>query len=118
MWDKFCGWVRVLLTPECWTQIHQYSEEWDRKLNELMATERFRSDGSMFTVQLGTFRVWVSNHPYASMGPYYRGLIWCRPRRITVLRAHDKMVRDLIEESVQSTNAAEGQQLTNNFKPS
>ena len=101
MWDKIRGWIRVLLTPSCWIQIQPYAEAWDRKLSELMAKERFQPLDE-YTAKIGPFTVWIGNHPYSSMTLYKGPGYELRPSRITVLRAHDKMLSDLVYEAEKS----------------
>ena len=82
--------MRVLLTPRCWLQNDRYSPLWDAKLNELMERHHFKPEHTRHYAMLGTAKVWVSNHPYAS---FTYGKL--RPRRITILRAMDKLRQDL-----------------------
>lgn len=89
------GILRVIFTPSCWTQNGKYNKRWDKLLNELMEKNKFvlRTD---HTAWLGTYCIWISNHPYASMQPYIPNTLTSfRPRRITILRAHDKLIKDL-----------------------
>jgi hypothetical protein len=89
------GWLRVLLTPGCWFQNKPYSSAWDRKLRELLRDHDF-THIDQYTAQLGPYIIWISNHPYASMTLYQRGM--GRPRRITILEAGDKFEQDLLKE--------------------
>ena len=92
----------VLTSPDYWHQIYPYNEEWDRKLNELLDTEKFiRIDG--YTAKLGEQQVWIANHPYASMRPYGNKTIKgrrtygsqnIRPKRETIARAYRKLEED------------------------
>jgi hypothetical protein len=71
-----------------------YNSVWDAKLNELMRTERFTNLDS-FTAQLGSRKVWVANHPYASFKPPH---IDIRPSRMTIYNAHKKLMREISNE--------------------
>lgn len=87
--------LRVLLTPGCWIQVKRYSPEWDKRLLELLETERFHSINK-WTVKLGDQEIWIENHPYASFAPYFYSLYSgidaeVRPRRSTILYAMDKL---------------------------
>lgn len=84
--------LRVLLTPNCWLQVQPYSAAWDAKLNALMRTHRFTNIGE-HTARLGDYEVWISNHPYGSFNPWRHGPK-VRPRRATMLAAHDKLLND------------------------
>lgn len=90
------GWLRVLATPACWLTVGSYSEYWDLKLRKLMRKHNFTNvDGCSAT--LGPIKVWIANHPYRSFC-YYRYqdgvVIGPRPKRITALRAMDKLNKD------------------------
>jgi hypothetical protein len=86
----------VLLHPAYWLQNHSYSAEWDEELTRLMESETFREyDG--YEAKLGKHRVWVTNHPYAS---FVLQPMQVRPRRSTINRAHQKMMRDLIASNI------------------
>lgn len=85
--------IRVLLTPTCWVQVDEYSAVWDAKLNVLMRTHRFTHIGE-YTAEIDGITVWIANHPYASFHPYGHGPK-VRPRRATILAAHDKLLNDI-----------------------
>lgn len=85
--------LRVLLTPACWIQVNAYSAVWDAKLNALMRTHRFTNIRE-HTADLGDYTVWISNHPYGSFSRYGHGPK-VRPRRATILAAHDKLLNDI-----------------------
>jgi len=87
--------LRVLFTPSCWFQGNMYSAEWDRQLKELLKTYRFTEIGE-HTAKLGSCVVWIANHPYASFSPYNMD---ARPKRSTVLLAHERLVRDSFRPS-------------------
>ncbi len=96
LWNWLAGLTRVLCTPTCWLQNSTYSAEWDRKLNQLMKGHRFKTLDA-HRARLGPVVVWIANHPYASFTPENRH-VEIRPRRITILRAYDKLVRDTFED--------------------
>jgi hypothetical protein len=93
--------LRVLFTPSCWMQNEPYSEQWDIKLNKLMECYSF-TDVTKHTAKLGNFNLWIENYPYASFVPY--PFINVRPRRITVLKAHDKLVFEQLLERERSNH--------------
>lgn len=79
----------ALITPSCWLQNDPFCREWDEELSALLdAGERF-TNISAYEATIGGYRVWITNHPYASFT--FRKL---RPRRTTILRAHRRLVRD------------------------
>lgn len=80
-------WLRVLLTPACWSQHCPYDERWDAALNDLLDRYEFRDFGHC-TAMLGPVRMWIENHPYASMHP---DRIRVRAKRATILRAGDQL---------------------------
>ena len=81
--------LTIILKPCHWLCINTYSQEWDEKLNILIKNNKFENIGE-YRATIGGYNVWVANHPYGSM--CFNGF---RPKRITVLRAHRKMGRDL-----------------------
>lgn len=98
------GMLRVLFTPDCWIQNERYSAEWDKKLIELLENHRFRDVGE-HTAMLGPVEIWIANRPYSSMVPWnttQRGVgsykSRFRARRITTLRAFDKLDREIAED--------------------
>jgi len=86
--------IRVLFTPSVWLQINPYSEKWDHELMARLHYMRFERCDE-YTAYLGDREIWIANHPYASFSP--RTPI-VRPRRITILKAHDKLMNDLLGE--------------------
>jgi hypothetical protein len=86
-------WLRVFLTPSVWVQLYRYDERWDRALNELLERYDFTGIGEC-TAELGPLKVWIVNHPYASMRPHQAGAylpLDVRPSRATILRAGDQL---------------------------
>lgn len=89
------GVLRVLFTPSCWIQVSRYSKSWDKELNDLMETHKFEKfDG--FIARIESRKVWVANHPYSSFDIYTVKPLDVRPKRITILRAYDKLLDDLV----------------------
>lgn len=88
----------VITTPECWIQGSLYSVEWDKELIRLISDGQF-TDIDNYTAKIGGHLVWVSNHPY---GSFTLTPIGVRPRRSTILRAYDKLVRDQIANDANS----------------
>lgn len=90
------GLIRVLLTPSCWFQNYSYNKKFDRRLIELMKSNKFEYIDD-YHVRLGDVILWIRNHPYASMVPMINGNnLRIRPSRITILEAYDKMVEDIL----------------------
>lgn len=82
-------WWRVLSTPACWMQNATYSQDWDRELTRLLdAGYRFVPDGQ-YRAQIGPYLVWTANYPYAAFTHAD-----VRPRRVTILRAQEVLMRD------------------------
>jgi hypothetical protein len=88
--------LRILFTPSCWLQLNPYSAVWDARLNELMKTHKFERN-SECTAKIGNITVWIENHPYASFTADHGPRV--RPSRRTILKAHDKLVSDLLDIS-------------------
>ena len=96
------GMFRVLFTPSCWIQNHQYSEDWDRRLRKLMMQHSFKPLDN-YRAELGGIKMWIANHPYASFHideDNFR--INVRARRITILEAGDKYIADSMERVTRS----------------
>lgn len=90
------GLLRVLFTPSCWIQGGRYSSEWNQLLISLMSKHKFEGRKEHIAT-LGPTDIWVSNHPYCSFRPYkYNNGVLCGPvpKRITALRAMDKLDQD------------------------
>ena len=102
-------WWRVLTTPSCWLRVGEYDEAWDREVNDALQRYSFEraplipnspwsgyvSPLSNWEVKLGPLVLWACNHPFASFAPsdiHYRKSL---PRRITVLRAWDKLIDEI-----------------------
>ena len=71
-----------------------YSAPWDRKLNYLMSKHKFVFDGRS-TARLGDIILWVDNHPCASFSPYGPVNLRVRPSRLTIEKAHEKLMEDM-----------------------
>lgn len=89
--------IRILATPSCWIRNHKVDLVWDMKLNQLLDKYDF-TDITEHTVTLGSTRVWIKNHPYASFSPYSpaAGTVSVLPTRETAFRAHDKLVHQMV----------------------
>lgn len=88
----------IICTPEYHHLAFPFSKKWDEKLNALMANHRFIIQlKSNNVVKLGNETIWVGAHPYISFTPYYDLEKFCnvRPSRLTLLRAHRKLLKDL-----------------------
>lgn len=87
------GLLRVLCTPNCWIQDYELNLEHDKWLVKSLGTSHFE-EGSTHTVMLNGNVLWVANHPYASFTN-----IGMRAKRITILRAMDKLNKDKLNWS-------------------
>lgn len=93
--DEVTGALRVLATPSCWVQVNRYSRLWDSRLRKAAEQHKF-TNVAEFSARLGPYKLWIENYPYGSFRPYDRPDI--RPRRITILRLGDKLIREAISE--------------------
>lgn len=84
--------LTAVFSPSLWTQIHPYSREWDRELKRLMTKHKFQIE-DRYVASLGGVKVWIENHPYASMRP--QG-ICVRAKRATIAAATKKLVADTV----------------------
>ena len=82
------GWLRALLRPACWMQIHPYSAQWDRMLQHLLEHYEF-TDINEHTAQLGPIEVWI-HEAYYGMHPWWPN-IRVRASLATILDAYDKL---------------------------
>lgn len=89
----FASLVRTL-HPRYWLMNHQFNRDWDNWLNEQMDSGSFEAI-SAHTARIGGRIVWIENHPYASFTNYGEG-IRVRPSRRTIIRAHDKLIADMV----------------------
>ena len=88
--------LTIIFWPKIWLMNDRYNKDWDKKLNSLMKANKFEQ-GSEYDATIGGTKVWIANHPYASFSPRSLGEnIKVRPSRITILRAHRKLVSDLL----------------------
>lgn len=90
--------IVIILNPACWIQNDGYSGTWDEELNRLMKGERFVKTITRYHATIGGHLVWISNHPYSSFTTDEFGST-VRPRRLTILRAHKKLMRDFIRQT-------------------
>lgn len=96
-YSHWYDWFLILINPKYWMMNDPYSKLWDIKLNYLMENNKFKSIDH-YTAFLGNNCIWISNHPYASFELYNRLYkLEVRPSRITILRAHRKLVNDYID---------------------
>lgn len=84
--------LRILTTPTCWIRNHDYSAEWDRRLNCALDKGAIISDVGTHTVKINGDQIWISNHPYASAVPYLG--LQVMPSRATVFRLMDAVHSD------------------------
>lgn len=98
--DALVNFVYVLVHPGYWLLNTPYSEIWDAQLKKLLAKHTFK-DYDGYNASLGGLRIWVSNHPYASFTFNH-----VRPKRSTIRKAHQKLIRDIIIEATQEDEVA------------
>ncbi len=84
--------LRVLFTPGCWMQMYSYSDAWERRLSWMLEHDRHFTLIDAHHATIDDVRLWIANHPYASFHPL--SLPKCRARRITILKAHDRLMQD------------------------
>jgi len=94
MWNRLIEILFALAHPACWLSQGRYSAEWDKELNRLLECDRFIKIDK-FNATIGSVRVWIANHPYASF--VMEGMN-VRPKRMTVYKAHKKLVREYFEQ--------------------
>lgn len=90
----------VLFKPRYWIMNDPVSKEWDSELNQLLDNHSFsfvsyRSDPDeidTYNIMLGTNRLWIRNHPYASFVHTSMGR---RAKRSTILKAEHKIKKEL-----------------------
>jgi len=85
----------------------EYSEKWDRELNELLKTtqpklgEKNSLDGNFYELYLGGKSIWIQNYPYAFGVEFFRDekirFGNGRPSKRTILKLK-KIVDELIEK--------------------
>lgn len=90
---KILDWFHILFHPSFWMMNESYCKEWDVAFNHLMDENTFKTI-SIFTAYLGSCEIWIANYPYAAFCP--RNYMKLRPSRRTILRAHKKLIHDLI----------------------
>jgi hypothetical protein len=102
MLKKLKGAWRVFMTPSCWMLNYPFDARWDTLLKGALIEHSFRpvyyflsNEEDPHHVYLGPYKLWVTNHPYASFVPAKGPQV--RASRITILEAHDKWVRDSLE---------------------
>lgn len=83
-------WLYILFSPSYWIQIHTYSKQYDKKLNELLKKYDFE-DSCNYYSKLGKLEVWIKNHPYGSYSIKVDGR-FLRPSRMTIAKAHKKRI--------------------------
>lgn len=84
---------RILTTPSCWIRNYAYSHAWDIELNALLDKHQF-IPVTPCVAELGPYKIWIENHPYASFQQYLPNAIKMLPSRATVFRAMDKLEED------------------------
>ena len=75
--------------PHYWIMNNPYNKEVDEYMNELLDKYEFTNIGD-YTADLGPAKVWITNHPYASMMIESISSSY-RPSRLTIQRAYKKL---------------------------
>ncbi len=88
--------VFTVFHPSYWLMNEPFSESWDEVLNKLLEKYAFEPCCER-TVKLNGIRIWVANHPFASMTPYGQTMPSFRPKRRTIARAFRKMQSDIFK---------------------
>lgn len=90
--------LQFIFRPSYWILKDGYSEGWDHKLNKLLDENSFKNF-DYYTAVLGTQKIWIANHPYASFTPHgdYSKKVM-RPSRLTIKRARKKLLKDMFGE--------------------
>ena len=89
---------RVLFTPSVWHQMYPYSSLWDKYLSDLLEKHDFECV-TKHTAKIGGITVWIANYPHTCFFPYESEEIRVRAKRLTILRANDKLTRVVGPES-------------------
>lgn len=80
---------RILTTPSCWIRNYRTNKFWDKKINQCLDNPCF-SSLSEHAVMLNGMKIWIENHPYASVRD-----VCCKklgmPSRATVFRFYDAL---------------------------
>ena len=91
--NDFMYWIRVLINPAFWLMNDPYSEQWDRRFNELAKAHKFKPGKTHHTAYLGDQEIWVANYPYAAFKPFVDRSV--RPSRVTIFKAKMKLKHDI-----------------------
>lgn len=93
-------WLKVLIKPSSWMQLAPFSCAWDKALIHVIRNHRFTMIRDGRVAKVGTYQIWVANHPYGSFTPRDTGLPEdVRPRRSTILWAYECMMQDAFAPS-------------------
>ena len=83
------------ISSRFWLMNNPYSREWNNQLNALLDSCVFEGGRPPYTANLGGVEIWIANYPYAAFSPYNPHLD-VRPSRMTILRAHEHYLRDVL----------------------
>jgi len=86
--------IEILLRPSYWSQNYKFSKEVDKSLNYLLDKYEFTNIDEC-TARLGSTKIWIANHPYASFRIDEFPIKNLRPSRKTILRAYKKLNRKM-----------------------
>lgn len=90
--------------PSYWIMGYEYSELWDTMLRKRAEGHYFTPEEDdvyiSYTVKLGSLRLWVANHPFASFTLPRLGVCNTRPSRLTIYELHKKMTKDIANTKI------------------
>lgn len=93
--------LQFIFRPSYWVMLKPYSKELDCIINCLLDKHDF-TEINQYTAKLGDYTIWIENIPYSCINLYEAGqLDNCRPSRLTIKRALDRLGNRIItEESI------------------
>lgn len=95
MLNELLCFMRIFVTPSCWIRNERTDKHWDRRIRKELENPTF-TDFTGRTVRLNGAKIWIANHPYASVTNHDRG-IGGMPSRRTVFMFDDALRRSLAE---------------------
>jgi len=98
--ETIAFWIFIIFHPSYWLMNDKYSKGWDKELNSLLRCYTFKNITS-YSAYLGSTKIWIENHPYASftkykLGQYHPDESNVRPSRRTLKKAYEALQYDKI----------------------
>jgi hypothetical protein len=90
---KQVTWLRILVTPGCWTRNKETDEFWDSALKAELQNPVF-TELETHTIKLNGREIWVSNYPYSYGNNYDMGYEGGLPSRKTAFLLYDLVVEE------------------------